>query len=198
MIYLLINRIGKSKQRDVFNETTPSPGPKYLCEKGQEKIRAFRFSNDEKMKSLRSITPGPGNYEIKPAFGREGKKNTMGIKTEEINSSKYNPGVGSYNIADKNKHKPKSYKIMDGKRIEPFQPKDPDLPGPGQYTPDKLTNKNLPKWSMGEKTVSSSLHGKLEKANRGKPAVGSYDIERSQKDGPKVKKYFLIKKMNDK
>jgi hypothetical protein len=139
------------------------------------------------MKSARSLTPGPGNYEIKEVFGKEGKKNAMGIRTQEINSSKYNPGVGSYNIAEKNKHKAKTIKIMDGKRKEAFEPKDPDLPGPGQYTVDKSTKTNLPKWTIGENTVSSSLHGKLEKSNRNKPAVGSYDINKSLKEGPKVK-----------
>jgi len=193
MIHLfLFFRIGKSTQRDVFNETTVSPGPKYTYEKdlGKPSARAYKFSNDEKMKSIRSITPGPGNYETKPVFGKEGKKNTMGLKTELINSSKYNPGPGTYNLAEKNKTNPKSYKMVDGKRQETFVPKDPDNPGPGCYTPEKVVNKNNPKWSFGEKTVSTSMHGKLEKSHGGKPAPGSYEVNKALKDGPKVQINF--------
>lgn len=137
------------------------------------------------MKAIRSITPGVGAYEPNTVFGKEGKKNVFGIKTEEINSSKYNPGVGSYNIAEKNKAKPKTTKIMDGKRKEAFEPKDPDLPGPGLYAPEKFTNTKQPKWTLGGNTLSSSMHGKLEKVNRGKPAVGQYDVDKAKKDGHK-------------
>ena len=120
-----------------------SPGPKYQYEKdpGKNSVKSYKFSNDEKMKGVRSITPGPGNYETKPAFGKEGKKSSMGLKTELINSSKYNPGPGTYNLADKNKPNPKGYKIVEGKKQETFAPKDPENPGPGQYTPDKVMKK---------------------------------------------------------
>lgn len=180
--------IGKSSQRDVFNTSTVSPGPIYEYEKDISKTaRSYKFSNDEKMKPIRSLTPGPGNYETKPAFGKEGKKNTMGIKTEPINSSKYNPGPGTYSIAEKNKTNPKTYKIMDGKKQEVFAPKDPDLPGPGLYTPQKVSRNHQPKWSIGKKDYVTSLHGKLEKSHGNKPAPGSYEINTALKDGPKVK-----------
>ena len=165
-----------------------SPGPKYQYEKdpGKNSVKSYKFSNDERMKGVRSITPGPGNYETKPAFGKEGKKSSMGLKTELINSSKYNPGPGTYNLADKNKPNPKGYKIVEGKKQETFAPKDPENPGPGQYTPDKVNNTKLPKWSMGTNNVSTSHHGIIEKSLRGNPGVGDYDVNKSLKNGPKV------------
>lgn len=157
-------------------------------------MKAYKFSSDRKMKSPRSITPGPGNYDTKAAFGREGKKYQMGMRTEEINSSKYNPGVGSYNLAERNKPNPKSYKIMDGKRDEPFKPKDPDNPGPGLYTPQKLNKDKQPQWTMGAHTPATSLHGRIQKSHGDKPGPGQYNVDKNMKDGHKVYNYtfFLI------
>ena len=185
--------MGKSKQRDVFNDSTVSPGPNYNQEKdlGKITVKTFKFSNDEKMKSVRSITPGPGNYQTKPAFGQEGKKNSMGMRTEPINSSKYNPGVGSYNVADRNKPNPKGYKIMDGKRTETFAAKDPDNPGPGDYAPEKVKS-NKHKFSMGATNSTTGIHGRNEKSHRNKPGVGDYDVNKSLKDGPKVITFYFF------
>lgn len=185
---LLIPRIGKSSQRDIFNKSTVSPGPKYIYEKDLNKssTKSFKFGTDKKMKPERSLTPGPGNYESKPVFGKEGKKNSIGVKTELINSSKYNPGVGTYDLSEKNKPNPKSYKIMKGKRPDTFLPKDPDFPAPCDYTPEKRIKNTQPKWTLGKKDTVTSLHGKLEKSHRDKPSVGSYNIDKHLKDGPKV------------
>lgn len=184
--------MGTSTQRDVFNETTASPGPKYIYQKKPtETTKSYKFASDRKMKSPRSITPGPGNYETKTPFGKEGKKNTMGMRTEEINSSKYNPGVGSYNVAERNKPKAKGYKIMDGKKEEVFKPKDPDNPGPGLYTPSKVDKSKQPQWTMGAHTPATSLHGKNQKSHGDKPAPGQYDHNKSLKDGPKVRNKLI-------
>ena len=196
IILMYYFRLGKSSQRDVFNQTTPSPGPIYMIDKdcGKESSKAFKFLQDKKMKSIKSITPGPGNYNTRSLFGSEGKKNTIGMRTEFINSSKYNPGPGTYNIAEKNKNKIKTYKIVSGERQDAFLPKDPELPGPGHYCPKKIDNTNQLKWSIGCKSVSTSLHGKLEKSNRDTPAPGSYEVYKSINDTPSV--YKKLKTIN--
>ena len=81
---------------------------------------------------------------------------------------------------------------MEGKKTETFAPLNPDNPGPGNYAPEKINNNKQHKYSMGANNVSTSLHGKLEKSNRNKPGVGDYDVNKSQKEGPKVIIFFIF------
>lgn len=145
------------------------------------------------MKPIRSITPGPGNYEQKPKFGYEGK--TVSLRGKPIRDDSTDaPGPGAY---DPREPKPsaKSIKIMNpSKSAVEYKVKEV-VPGPGQYTPEKhfvSNSKNIPKWTLGDKVLGSSFHGVLEKIHGSIPAPGNYDLDRSLGDGPKVNFYFLF------
>lgn len=144
------------------------------------------------MKPIRSITPGPGKYEQKPKFGYEGK--IVSLRGKPIrNDSTDAPGPGAYNPKEP-KPSAQSIKIMNpSKYVIENKVKD-FVPGPGQYTPEKhfvSSSKNIPKWTLGDKALSTSFHGVLENIHKSIPAPGNYDFDRSLGDGPKVIIFFI-------
>lgn len=148
------------------------------------------------MKPIRSITPGPGNYEQKSKFGYEGKIVSLRGKPIRKDSTDA-PGPGAYDPKDHvSKPSTKTVKIMNpSKSTLEYKVKE-FVPGPGQYTPEKnyvSSTKNIPKWTLGDKVPSSSFHGVLEKIHGSIPAPGNYDLDRSLGDGPKVFLNLLIK-----
>ena len=68
--------IGLGKKSEVirkYNAAIPGPG-KYDTKNGfdvsdKQKIKAYRFSKDKRMKDKRFKTPGPGHYKIPCSFG---------------------------------------------------------------------------------------------------------------------------------
>ncbi len=145
------------------------------------------------MKEIRSITPGPGNYNQKPKFGCEGKVVSLRGKPIRDDSTDA-PGPGAYNPKEP-KPSATSIKLMNpSKSSVEYQVKD-FVPGPGQYEPEKhftSNAKNIPKWTLGDKVLNSSFHGVLEKIHGSIPAPGNYDLDRNSSDGPKVLSYFIF------
>jgi Sperm-tail PG-rich repeat len=114
-------------------------------------------------------------------------------KSVKINSDI--PGPGAYVPKDISKPSTKSFKIMNPSKSTVDTTSKNLIPGPGQYTPERYAlsnNKNLPKWTMGNKTASSSLYGRLEKTHGSTPAPGNYDLNRSLGEGPKVLLFYLL------
>lgn len=109
----------------------------------------------------------------------------MGVKTlSKFNTTIDNPGPGAYEPSDLNKPNPKSFKIST--RSSSHINKGSLLnPGPGHYKPNKIQN-NIPKWTMGSKSISTSFIGRLEKMNKDNPAPGNYDVSKSINEGIKV------------
>ncbi len=66
MFKLFIFRIGTAKRKDEFlNVVTNYPGPGlYQRKSGVSEAIAYRFLQDEKLKPVKSTTPGPGEYDI--------------------------------------------------------------------------------------------------------------------------------------
>jgi len=194
--YCLINilRITKTPRKDNFVNETVSPGPATYYQDNypaKNTTRVIKFSIDEKLKPVRSITPGPGNYDTKPAFGYEGKIVSLRGKPSYLDSSKDLPGPGAYNPKDDytKLNTKASVKLMNPSKSVTHKELKEIMPGPGQYSPDNriVSNfKNIPKWTLGNKTLSSSLYTKLDKIHGALPAPGEYDLDRSLGDGPKV------------
>jgi len=116
------------------------------------------------------------------------------------NSSMDLPGPGAYDPRDYLvKPNTASVKIMNPSRSMTSNEIKDYIPGPGQYSPEKnyVSNvKNIPKWTMGTRTMSSSLYGRLEKIHGNNPAPGNYDLNRSIGDGgPKVINIKIINKI---
>ena len=176
--------MGKSEKKGFYKQSVTSPGPIYYYEDDVVKSssKGFKFSNDEKLKGIRNTTPGPGNYDHGSYIGKGANKFSMGMKTSsKINIPSDNPGPGAYEINDFNKPNPKSFKISTKSSSNINRN---NIPGPGQYSPEKKTNN--PKWTMGSKSESTSLYGRLEKLHEGTPAPGNYDVCKTF-EGPKVK-----------
>ena len=69
-----------------------------------------RFGKDKKSKNQSYATPGPGNYEIKPKIGVEGKKITISSYKPNNNSANKSPGPGTYEFSVKNRPSTPSYR----------------------------------------------------------------------------------------
>ena len=140
------------------------------------------------MKPIRSITPGPGNYEQKSNFGFNGKVFSLRGKPKR-NDSTDAPGPGAYDPRDNiSKPSAKTVKINPSNSFVENKIKE-IVPGPGQYTPEKnfvSSFKNIPKWTLGDKVLSTSFHGVLEKIHGSIPAPGNYDLNRNLSEGRKV------------
>lgn len=152
--------------------------------------RSANFGSDVKLKSIRSITPGPGNYNQKQFFGYEGKKITITGRHSKQNTSTDLPGPGAYEPkVEILKPSTKGFKIS--KTSRPGTNFGKNLPGPGHYAPSKqsLSNfKHVPKWTMGNKSENSSLFARIKKIHGDTPAPGNYDLIRGIGEGPKVRK----------
>jgi hypothetical protein len=106
----------------------------------------------------------------------------MGIKIiSKINLPSNNPGPGAYDTNYVIKPNPISFKIDN---ITNNKSNKKPVPGPGHYSPEKKSSN--PKWTMGSKSESTSLIGRLKKLHEGNPAPGNYEIKNSP-EGPKVK-----------
>ncbi len=198
MIYLLFIlikiSIGKSEKKAFYEQSMKTPGPNYYNNNNdkennnnniikKELNKGFKFSIDGRIKDLRSTTPGPGNYNIDSNIGKgDAYKFSMGIKLiSKINLPPNYPGPGAYNMNDISKPNSKSFTISN---LSPSKNNKKMIPGPGHYSPEKKTNN--PKWTMGSKSHSTSIIGRLKKLQEGNPAPGNYEISKS-KEGPKVK-----------
>lgn len=62
----LIISIGTAKRKDEFlNVVKNSPGPgNYMFKSTFSEAISYRFLQDEKLKPVKSFTPGPGEYDI--------------------------------------------------------------------------------------------------------------------------------------
>lgn len=182
----------KGPKNSIFSKTTDFPSPfAYNLDNFANKssIKSYRFGSDKKLKDIRSITPGAGYYEHKEIFGKEGKKVSLRGKPKSRESNNllcpgyYNPSIKIIKPNNSNGfkyHKGEKYLLLKNSN-----------PSPADYTPEKncVSNfKNIPKWSMGNKSLSTSLYGRLEKIHGNKPAPGDYNLNNSIIEGPKVKK----------
>ncbi len=155
--------------------------------------QGFKFSNDEKLKGSRNLTPGPGDYNLDSKIGKGSNKFSMGMKTNsKIFLPVDNPGPGAYNINDVTRPNTKSFKIRTNSsstlsRSYYKNALSGSGPGPGQYSPEKKINN--PKWTMGSKSESTGLYGRLIKIHEGKPAPCDYNLNKTS-NAPKVKNNF--------
>ncbi len=71
-----------------------------------------------------------------------------------------------------------------------------NIPGPGDYTPEKNSSSNyksVPKWTIGNKYLNTSLFGSFEKSNEDKPVPTKYKFSKNMGEGgPKVKIELLL------
>lgn len=184
-------RIGKSIKKENFSKISENPGPGqyvYDIDPIKSSSRSVKFGLDVKYKSIRSNTPGPGNYDQKHYFGNEGKRITINGRYVNQNPHADLPGPGAYEPnVEIYKPSAKGFKMINpSKSGFDFRK---DLPGPGHYKPNKesLSNfKHVPKWTMGNRTENSSLFNRIQKMHGDTPAPGNYDLNRSIGEGPKV------------
>ncbi len=128
----------------------------------------FKFSKEEKFKTFRPETPGPGKYEI--------NKTTMG------------EGVPKYSIykTDKETQIDKTIKVSKKNKV----------PGPGDYTlsgenyEKTIFNKTI--------TGHFSKEPKLKLVDNHVPGVGKYSISSSTDFGKSTKNKFTMSKTNRK
>lgn len=145
------------------------------------------------MKQVRSTTPGPGSYEQKNMFGREGKIISFASSSKNLNNSTDVPGPGEYNPKLANQPNVKSVKLVNPSNSAAKIEK-PSFPGPGNYSPEKTglsSYKNIPKWSMGKRSASTGMYYEIDKHRSKLPAPGNYDVSTGLGEGPKVIYYFL-------
>lgn len=189
-----LKRIGKASKNDNITKFSQSPGPAtYLVDNfpGKSSAKSFKFGSDDKFREKRSTTPGPGSYNQLGLFGREGKNIAFGNSSKTLNKNNSGdlPGPGQYD--PKLVHKPnvKSLKIVNPSNSA-SNIVNSSLPGPGNYSPERKflsSYKNIPKWTMGNRASSSSLHSRIEKYHATLPAPGTYEVHMNIGEGPKVK-----------
>mgnify|MGYP006148628653 FL=1 len=117
----------------------------------------------------KSISPGPGNYQIKPiAFDSDKPKFFMGEKLKAPRETTVVPGAGTYDPSPEKTKKQLPQYSMKMKLGSSLENKNKG-PGPGNYEFEAKNKESAPKYGFG-----SSTRAEIKKLNV--PGAGSYRV----------------------
>jgi hypothetical protein len=120
----------------------------------------------------KSISPGPGNYQIKPiAFDGDKPKFFMGEKLKPARETTVVPGAGTYDPSPEKTKKQLPQYTMKAKLGSSLENKNKG-PGPGNYEFEAKNKDKAPSYGFG-----SSTRQELKKLNV--PGAGTYKIPSS-------------------
>jgi len=119
-------RFGRDKRPGMArNSNSPGPGahsPDYKKHVSTAPLFGFGSGGRNSDNDLRKNFPGPGNYQLNPLVGNEGKKQSMHGTidyTPQKKEQSYKPGPGNYDPeALKTKKKMPSYGMGSATRLE--------------------------------------------------------------------------------
>ena len=119
--------------------------------------------------AAKSISPGPGNYQIKPiAFDSEKPKFFMGEKLKAPRETTVVPGAGTYDPSPEKTKKQLPQYSMKMKLGSSLENKNKG-PGPGNYEFEAKNKDKAPSYGFG-----SSTRQEIKKLNV--PGAGSYKV----------------------
>jgi hypothetical protein len=184
-----------NEKRDGLNNTMRLPGPgtyNIVNEFGTNTSKRpstpiYSFGLEKRAKNTGNMTPGPGNYELKPRIGVEGKKITISTYRPAsacVSKSNMTPGPGAYEFSLKHRPNTPSYRIGSAKRdADPIQRELMAVPASNTYSPRISDKQNQPQWKFG--TGNRPPLALIEKV----PGPGSYNT--SKVIGDQAPKYTL-------
>ncbi|CDW90416.1 triosephosphate isomerase [Stylonychia lemnae] len=125
-------------------------------------------------------SPGPGNYNI-PSKMKDGPKYVMGLKGRDLGKEMlYVPGPGQYHPDFSTlKQKHPTFKIGSEQRIPGDKTTIRQVPGPGNYSPQKRPQSAAPKYGFG-----SSTRQQIKQTKDYTPGPGAYKVPARIQDVP--------------
>ncbi len=192
-IFTIKNRFGSEKKLAPLltsNRFVPGPGNYNPNEDPNCRAPKFSFGKENRVRSERPKTPGPGTYQFKTCIGNEGPKITISNwrpLSSVASAANLTPGPGQYQSNLNDKPKSPSYRIGSSKRS--VLNKNVEFPGPGTYSALNMSatvRPNSPTWSMGK-----SLRGNMSSSNFF-PGPGNYETKSKLGEGPKVIYFHLL------
>ena len=210
---------GKKKDRETIfspsklNKNSLGPG-EYNISRPNSAFH-YSFSKNPRMKNIKNITPGPGEYAYNDygLFGKNTPSYTMSKtkritefaeKVDKINGISNNfvgPGfydVDNNNISKNTKNNSSIFK-SNQKRIPNIKN---DNPGPGEYYVDKYYNNNKNKNGNFGRKKKETIFDLAIKNNKDKIGPGYYDnnnninTNNNKSNFSKEKKFFSFKNTN--
>jgi len=182
-----------NEKRDALNNTMKQPGPgayDIVNEFGLNSAKRpasaqYTFGREKRDKRDGCSTPGPGNYEIKPRIGVEGKKITISTwRPSSATVRNHVPGPGAYESSLKHRPSTPSYRIGSAKRgADPIQRELMAVPASNTYSPTIADKRSQPQWRFG--TGLRPPLALFEKV----PGPGSYETTKGL--GANAPKYTL-------
>lgn len=192
-VYSFGNRPKTTSQNFINTSNKLGPGQydfssKKLNKKGD---KTFSFGKDEKLKPIKSTTPGPGEYESDfSTFGKNvpgysmGKSNRTSVFDKSKNNRDHQLGPGYYTTEPSTGKGKKGYSMNGSERVMHSINK---VPGPGEYEPANYFGKTGYKKGIPQHDKRETFQIKNENI----PGPGAYntksDFDPKKKNGISIR-----------